>query len=181
MKNKKTLAGAFTAAVGTGIGIVVTPDVVMWTGIVLGIGLAGTFVGWGHTEYVKRVRIVPPVGLKDPHTGKPISQRRYWNTEEGKRRIYHVAISRTLGWMLFSGLMLVPFTTTETTHDRRVLIAVGALWIVWSVLIAGGNPWTYRWTIKHVFPRLPQFLPGEKPSNFPDDDTTIITRGDGHD
>lgn len=169
-----TITGAVTAAIVAGVTTYLTPWVVLWGVIVAGLGLAGMLLGWGSTEAVKRLLIVPPPDYR-MHDLR-MTQRQYWNTERGKRRIYAWAISTAWLWTQICGVVFLLVTSTSTAEERQWLVVIGILWFVWSSLIGLSSPWLYRWTFKHVLPRLNRMVDAGEPPAETDDLTVFNDR-----
>lgn len=174
---KKILAALVTAIVAA-IGVIVTPKVVAWASIFLGLGLLGMFTGWGCTEGHKRVWIYP----RQPITigGRDITQREFWDTEIGKRKIVAWAWFYGTLWTALEGAVFYLLFEPGSLELKQKL-AVGVLWFIWSMFIGAASPPAYKFTIKYLFPLLVKRVsPAPEPCPAPvegvdGEDRTLIT------
>lgn len=182
---KKTIWGAFVSAVALAIGVVVTPTVVQWAGIVLGLGLVTLLGGWSAAGYIRRQYIRPPEGMMHPTLQRSITQREYWATESGKRKIQRAAVRATAVFGAVCSVIFLPFVALDNPNGARIVIAISGLWLVYVAALSFASPFLYTWTATHVFPRLPQLLPGDMPADMRAcpteiDDVTLVGKVEDH-
>lgn len=169
------IGATITTILSAALMAIFTPDVLLWIGIILGIGIGASVMSWAYTQVRKM--------LKFPN-------KALWREDANRVWIMRRAVRSGFAFNLTGGVVFAFFQNPLDTWQQVTAVAV--LWVMYSLLIGLTSPFTWSWTFEHLLPALNRYVDGHgvrvdrgadgKITGFKDgnDDTVFVGKGAKH-